>query len=67
MRTYFQKYIDTTLPTAVTKMKAYRWQDQNGQWHLSDKPPTDGIHYEIVEYHKNTNIIPTENLTGKKK
>ena len=67
LRAYFQKHTDDVMPSAITQMKAYRWQDQHGQWQLSDQPPAEGIPYEIVEYHKNTNIIPTERLTGKKK
>ena len=67
LRAYFQKHTDDIMPAAVTQMKAYRWQDQRGQWQLSDKPPANGIPYEVVEYHKNTNIIPSERLTGKKK
>ena len=67
LRAYFQKHTDDVLPAAVTQMQAYRWQDKNGQWQLSDKPPANGIPYETVEYHKNTNVIPTERLTGKKK
>ncbi|VAW91348.1 hypothetical protein MNBD_GAMMA21-351 [hydrothermal vent metagenome] len=67
LRAYFQKHTDDILPAAVTQMQAYRWQDKNGQWQLSDMPPANGIPYETVEYHKNTNVIPTERLTGEKK
>lgn len=57
---------DQALPAAVTQTQAYRWQDKNGQWQLSDRPPPAGTEYEIVQYHKDTNVIPSENLTGKK-
>jgi len=64
---YFNQYTDKIMPTSVTHTTTYRWQDKKGQWQLSDKPPAKGIQYETVEYHKNTNVIPTEQLTGQKK
>ncbi len=67
LRAYFQKRTDEIMPAAITQMKAYRWQNSQGQWQLSDTPPNEGIPYETVEYHKNTNIIPAERLTGEKK
>ena len=65
-RAYFNRHTDAIMPDAVTQMEAYRWKDKNGQWQLSDKPPADGTKYEVVKYHKDTNVIPTEQLTGKK-
>ena len=64
-RAWFERQSDEVLPDAVTHNKAYRWRDRNGQWQLSDKPPPAGTDYEVVEYHKNTNVIPSEKLTGK--
>lgn len=61
-----ESFTDKALPDAVTHSRAYRWKDSKGQWQLSDKPPADGIDYEVVEYHKDTNVIPSERLTGKK-
>ncbi|MGD8782856.1 MAG: DUF4124 domain-containing protein [Thioalkalispiraceae bacterium] len=64
-RAWFERQSDQLLPDEVTHSKAYRWRDRNGQWQLSDKPPAEGIDYEMVEYHKDTNVIPSEKLTGK--
>jgi hypothetical protein len=64
-RAWFERQSEQILPENVTHTKAYRWRDKNGQWQLSDKPPAAGIDYEIVEYHKDTNVIPSEKLTGK--
>ena len=66
-QTYLTQLLGPILPTQITHDKLYRWQDAQGQWQLSDKPPADGIQYEIGDYHKQTNVIPTEQLTGKKK
>lgn len=64
-RAWFERQSDQVLPDTVTHNKAYRWQDANGQWQLSDKPPAEGIDFEVVEYHKDANVIPSEKLTGK--
>lgn len=45
----------------------YRWQNAEGQWQVSDTPPAAGIPYEAVQYNRNTNVVPSENLTGRKK
>ena len=45
----------------------YRWQDADGQWQVSDRPPPAGTEYEILQYAPETNVIPSENLTGQKK
>jgi hypothetical protein len=66
-RVWLERKSDQMLPDAVTHHKMYRWRDAKGQWQLSDKPPADGTKYEIVEYHKDTNVIPSERLTGKSK
>ena len=62
---WFERQSDELLPAAVTHSTTYRWRDHKGQWQLSDTPPGDGVDYEVVEYHKNTNVIPAERLTGK--
>lgn len=64
-RAWFERQSDQILPDNVTHTKAYRWRDNSGQWQLSDKPPAAGIDFEVVEYHKDTNVIPSDKLTGK--
>ncbi|MGD8576077.1 MAG: DUF4124 domain-containing protein [Thiohalophilus sp.] len=44
----------------------YRWQDPDGQWQISDSPPQAGIPYETLRYDTEANVIPSENLTGRK-
>ena len=66
IRAYFERKTQQVLPDAATQQTLYRWQDEHGQWQLSDKPPASGIKYETVHIHKDTNIIPSEQLTGKK-
>lgn len=65
-RAFFERQTQQVLPDAAAQQTLYRWRDQHGQWQLSDKPPSAGIKYETVQIHKDTNIIPAEQLTGKK-
>jgi hypothetical protein len=45
----------------------YRWKNASGQWQITDQPPAAGIAYETVQYDRNTNVVPSANLTGQKK
>jgi len=65
-RAWLQRKTDQVLPTSATQQTLYRWQDQHGEWHVSDTPPAGNIKYEIVRYPTNANVIPAERLTGKK-
>ena len=40
----------------------YKWRDKKGQWQVSDTPPPPGTEYETLNYNKNTNVIPKEQL-----
>jgi len=41
-------------PSGLTTV--YKWQDEEGQWHFSDKPMGTGEH-ETLKYNPNANII----------
>ncbi|MFP3874425.1 MAG: DUF4124 domain-containing protein [Thiohalophilus sp.] len=47
--------------------RLYRWQDAGGQWQITDQPPPAGTEYDILQYDSETNVIPSENLSGQKK
>ncbi len=49
----------TPLEPAPTKTQVYKWQDENGQWQITDEPPTSKIPYENLEYTSDENIIPS--------
>ncbi len=49
----------TPLEPAPTTTRLYKWQDENGQWQISDEPPTGKISSEILEYRSDTNIVPS--------
>lgn len=42
----------------ATSKPVYQWQDQQGQWHVTDTPPPEGTPYEIKQYALDTNVLP---------
>jgi Domain of unknown function (DUF4124) len=56
-----------TLPDAISSIvpaspksnpTLYKWKDDKGQLHVTDKPPSDRP-YEAVKYDPNTNVMPS--------
>ncbi len=66
IRAWFERKTAHVLPASATQQTLYRWRDQHGEWQVSDTPPSGGIKYETVHYSTNANVIPAEQLTGKK-
>lgn len=66
LRAWFDRQTQEMLPEQATHHVIYRWQDAQGQWQVSNTPPPAGVDYETVRYHKDANVIPAEQLTGKK-
>lgn len=44
--------------TADTSTTVYKWQDQNGVWHVTDTPPPPGTRYQEQQYLHDTNVMP---------
>ncbi|MDH5435636.1 MAG: DUF4124 domain-containing protein [Gammaproteobacteria bacterium] len=44
--------------------EVYKWQDTDGNWQISDKPPANGIPYEKLKYDHDANVMPS--LAGQK-
>ena len=44
-----------------TQQNVYKWQDEQGQWHLSDTAPK-GIEFETVRVNSAANVIPSVKL-----
>ena len=36
----------------------YKWQDKEGNWHVTDTPPPAGVEYETQEYLHDSNVLP---------
>ncbi len=39
-------------------VKFYKWQDAQGQWHMSNTPPPDGINAKQLVINPNANVLP---------
>ncbi len=58
-------WLSDRLPVAPgAEVKLYRWQNEQGQWQVSDAPPPDGIDYEVVSYRHDTNVMPAPETDG---
>lgn len=49
--TPLREHVNTSTPL-------YQWQDADGHWQVSDRPPPDGIPYEVRQYALDANLIP---------
>lgn len=43
----------------------YKWQDEKGQWQVTDRPP-QGRPYQAISAEDQTNVLPQQAFTGKK-
>ena len=38
--------------------EVYKWQDEEGRWHVTDQPPPEGTDYETQRWSRDTNVLP---------
>ena len=62
-----EKEVNQLLPATPQTTTVYKWQDNAGNWQITDHPPPAGIRYETLEYQSDTNVMPSEAVTGQKK
>jgi hypothetical protein len=48
----------TSIGQSLQTTTVYRWQDESGQWHVSDRPPPAGTEYRVEEYDRDVNVLP---------
>ena len=46
------------LPSAAEKTQFYKWENAEGQWMVTDRPPAGDVPYEVLEYRHDVNILP---------
>ncbi|MFO1352744.1 MAG: DUF4124 domain-containing protein [Gammaproteobacteria bacterium] len=51
------RLIRSYLPKAKDPTVLYRWQDAQGRWQVTDKPPP-GRPYEKLDYWEKANVMP---------
>ena len=61
-----KKEVNQLLPKQEKTTTVYKWRDGSGNWQITDHPPPAGISFETLEYQSNTNVMPSEAITGKK-
>lgn len=60
------KEVNQLIPAHQQTTTIYKWRDKAGNWQITDYPPPAGINFEIQEYQNDTNIMPSEAITGQK-
>lgn len=54
------EFVKTLLPVSPeANPPLYRWRDDLGRVHVTDRPPQDDRPYETLRYDPNTNVVPT--------
>ena len=49
---------DADLITTPEVTRVYKWQDKEGNWHVSDQPPPEGTSFETRDYRSDENVLP---------
>ncbi len=49
---------DTPLAPDASVTTVYKWRDEQGNWQITDTPPSSGIDYERLQYQSDTNVMP---------
>ena len=54
-----QQILDrSSLSIGPSAARVYKWQDAQGDWHISSEAPAAGVQYEVREYRSDQNILP---------
>ncbi|MFT5139756.1 MAG: murein DD-endopeptidase MepM/ murein hydrolase activator NlpD [Lysobacterales bacterium] len=56
----------TFLPLIAMAGDLYKWQDEEGNWHFSDRPPVDGSQFDFVELPAEPKAMASMRKTGSK-
>jgi len=60
------KEVNQLIPNQQQTTTVYKWRDKTGRWQITDHPPPAGISYETLKYQNDTNLMPSEAITGQK-
>lgn len=44
----------------------YKWQNKQGEWQVTDRPPAQGIPYTTISSNDQVNVMPTPQASKKK-
>ena len=48
----------TSIGRELQTTTVYKWQDESGNWHVTDQPPPADIDYQVERYDRDTNVMP---------
>lgn len=49
----------TPLEPPAKQTTIYKWKNAEGQWQITDRPPTGNLDYETQTYRSDENIVPS--------
>lgn len=58
------RQVRTALPNEQ-QTTLYKWQDADGRWQVTSERPAAGVHYEVLRYDHDTNVLPSLGETSK--
>lgn len=61
-----KKEVKQLLPDQARSTTVYKWRNKAGEWQITDHPPPAGTQFETLEYQSDTNLMPSEAITGQK-
>ena len=61
-----EKEVKQLIPAQQQTTTVYKWRNKAGHWQITDHPPPVGTIYETLEYQSDTNLMPSEAITGQK-
>lgn len=51
----------------LNKSTLYKWQNSNGEWQITDKPPRKGVTFTTITSQDQVNVVPSPLNQNKKK
>ena len=50
----------------LNRSTLYKWQNNKGEWQITDKPPAKGITFTTVNSQDQINVMPSPSIENKK-
>ena len=51
--------LESTVRETLGTTRLYKWRDEKGTVHITDKPPPEGTKFEKLEYQNDANVVPS--------
>ena len=51
--------LESTVRETLGTTRLYKWRDDKGTVHITDKPPPEGTKFEKLEYQNDANVVPS--------